>query len=226
VFCPAEIGVQEGNQKLGRQSHHPRGQKSLLSNVSTSVQQGNLKSNILSSFRATGLVPINPEAVLSRLEVKPRTLTPTLPGPTNWQPKTPTNAIEIDSQTTLIVKRIREHKSSSPDSIIEMVLQVKRGSAKKDHSHTLLEARIAKLEQANQAASERKKRKKKRIQEGSTLSQAEAEELLRKKDAEADAEGEGAQVGSSSRGKRCCKTCGKTGHNKRTFLKGAAEIGD
>ena len=99
------------------------------------------KSNILSSFRATGLVPLDPEVVLSRLEVKPRTPTPPLPGPTNWQPKTPTNAIEIDSQTTLIIKRIREHKSSSPNSIIKIVLQVKRGSAKRDHSHTLLEAR-------------------------------------------------------------------------------------
>ena len=56
--------------------------------------------------------------------------------------------------------------------------------------------------------------------------QAEAEELLRDKDAEADAKGEGAQVGSSSRGKRCCKTCGKTGHNKRTCLKDTAEIED
>ena len=107
-----------------------------------------------------------------------------------------------------------------------MVLQVKRGSVKKDHSHTLLEARIAKLEQANQAASERKKRKKKRIQEGGTLSQVEAEEILKKKDAEAEAEGEGAQVGSSSRGKRRCRTCGKTGHNKRTCQKDAAEIED
>ena len=184
------------------------------------------KGNILSSFRATGLVPLDPEVVLSRLEVKPRTPTPPLLGPTSWQPKTLTNAIKIDSQTTLIIKRIREHKSSSPDSIIKMVLQVKRGSAKKDHSHQLLEARIAKLERANQAASERKKRKKKRIQKGGSLSQAEAEELLRDKDAEADAEGEGAQVGSSSRGKRCCKTCGKTGHNKRTCLKDTAEIED
>ena len=116
----------------------------------------------------------------------------------------------------LIIKRIREHKSSSPNLIIEMVLQVKRGSAKKDHSHTLLEARIAKLEQANQAVSERKKRKKKRIQEGRTLLQAEAEEILKEKDAKAKARGEGAQVGSSYRGKRRCKTCGITGHNKRT----------
>jgi hypothetical protein len=89
------------------------------------------------------LVPLDPEVVLLRLEVKPRTPTPPLPRPTNWQPKTPTNAIEINSQTTLIIKGIREHKSSSPNSIIKIVLQVKRGSAKKDHSHTLLEARIA-----------------------------------------------------------------------------------
>ena len=49
----------------------------------------------------------------------------------------------------LIIKRIREYKSSSPDLIIEMVLQVKRGLVKKDHLHTLLKARIAKLKQAN-----------------------------------------------------------------------------
>ena len=101
--------------------------------------------------------------MLLRLKVKPYTLTPPLLGPTAWQPKTLTNAIKINSQTTLIIKRIREHKSSSPDLIIEIVLQVKRGSVKKDHSHTLLKVRIAKLKQANQAASERKKRKKKRI---------------------------------------------------------------
>jgi hypothetical protein len=56
--------------------------------------------------------------------------------------------------------------------------------------------------------------------------QVEAEELLRKKDAEAKAKGEGTQVGSSSKAKRCCKTCGKTGHNKRTYLKDIAEIED
>ena len=63
----------------------------------------------------------------------------------------------------LIIKRIREYKSSSPNLIIKIVLQVKRGSVKKDYSHQLLKARIAKLKQANQAASKRKKRKKKRI---------------------------------------------------------------
>jgi hypothetical protein len=83
------------------------------------------------------------------------------------------------------MKRIRDYKSSSPDSIIEMVLQVKKGSTLKVHSHTLLEARIASLEEANQAASERRKRKKKRIQKGGTLSQAEAEDIVGQRDVEA-----------------------------------------
>jgi hypothetical protein len=68
------------------------------------------KENILSSFQATGLVPRSPEVVLSKLEVEPRTPTPPLPGPMSWQPKTPSNAWEIEAQTTLILKRIRDHK--------------------------------------------------------------------------------------------------------------------
>jgi hypothetical protein len=49
-------------------------------------------NNIRSSFRATSLVLDNLEVVLSKLEVKPCTLTPPAPGPTVWQPKTPRNA--------------------------------------------------------------------------------------------------------------------------------------
>jgi hypothetical protein len=65
------------------------------------------------------------------------------------------------------------------------VLQVKKGLTLKVHSHTLLKARIASLKEANQAASKRRKRKKKRIQKGGTLSQAEAEDIVRQRDVEA-----------------------------------------
>jgi hypothetical protein len=80
-----------------------------------------------------------------------------------------------------------------------MVLQVKKGSTLKDYSHTLLKARIAKLKAANNAASKRKKRKRKQIQAGRTLSQAKAEEIIRQRDAEADVEVESVQAGSSSK---------------------------
>jgi hypothetical protein len=107
-----------------------------------------------------------------------------------------------------------------------MILQVKKGSTLKDHSHTLLKARVARLEVANNAASERKKRKKKRIQAGGTLSQAKAEEIVRQRDAEAEVEAERIQAGSSSKGVCCCKVCSKAGHNKRTCKKDTVEVED
>jgi hypothetical protein len=76
------------------------------------------------------------------------------------------------------LKRIRAYKSLSPKLIIKIVLQAKKGLVIKLHTNTLLEARVAALEQANNAASKWKKRKKRRIQKGRTLSQAEAEELI------------------------------------------------
>jgi hypothetical protein len=79
-----------------------------------------------------------------------------------------------------------------------MVLQVKKGSTLKVHSHALLEARIANLEEANQAASERKKRKKKRIQKGGTLSQVEAEDIVGERDVEAQLEAERQGLGLPS----------------------------
>jgi hypothetical protein len=63
----------------------------------------------------------------------------------------------------LIIKRIRDYKSSLLNSIIKIILQVKKGLTLKDYSHTLLEARVATLKAANNAASKRKKYKKKQI---------------------------------------------------------------
>jgi hypothetical protein len=124
------------------------------------------------------LVLVDPEVVISKLEVKPRTPTPPAPGPTPWQPKTPSNVAEIDSQSTLIIKRIRDHKSSSPDSIIKMMEQFKKGAQMMAHSEALIAIQIAELQAANDAASGRRKRKQRRIQKGGTLTQADAEVLI------------------------------------------------
>jgi hypothetical protein len=82
-----------------------------------------------------------------------------------------------------------------------MVLQAKKGSGIKVHTNTFLKAMVATLDNA---ASERKKRKKKRIQEGGTLSQAEEEDLIAQRDAEIQLEVERSeervQAGDSSKG--------------------------
>ena len=99
------------------------------------------KKNIQSSFQATGLVPHSPEVVLSKLEVEPRTPTPPLLGAVEWNPKTASNAREIEAQSTLIRDRIRQHRSSSPASIIEMLDQLKKSAQMMVHSQALLAVR-------------------------------------------------------------------------------------
>ncbi|KAF2623567.1 hypothetical protein BU25DRAFT_349945, partial [Macroventuria anomochaeta] len=74
------------------------------------------KAKIQSSFRATGLVRNDPLVMLSKLEVKPRPPTPPLPRTTQCSPKTPSNATEVEAQST----------RSSPSPIIEMLDQLRK----------------------------------------------------------------------------------------------------
>jgi hypothetical protein len=80
------------------------------------------------------------------------------------------------------------------------------------HSQVLLAARVADLKAANRAASERRKRKKKRIQEGGTLSQVEAEAIVEQRDVDGQFEKEARdgrlRADGSRGGIRRCKTCG------------------
>ena len=64
------------------------------------------KSNILGSFRGAGLVPLDPEAVVLKLEVRLRTPTPPTVDDGLWESKTPSNPIEFGSQSKLIRERI------------------------------------------------------------------------------------------------------------------------
>ena len=60
--------------------------------------------------------------------------------------------------------------------------QFKKGADIMVHSQVLLAARVANLKVANRAASKRRKRKKKRIQEGGTLLQVEAKVIVKQRD--------------------------------------------
>src|SRR5213075_1277738 len=60
-----------------------------------------MESNIKGGFRGSGLVPFDPEYVISQLDIQPSNPTPpstsyNLPQP--WEPQTPSNAIEAQSQ--------------------------------------------------------------------------------------------------------------------------------
>jgi hypothetical protein len=190
------------------------------------VYQGVFSSdNIKAGFRATGLVPLDPGVVLSKLEIKPRTPSPSLPT-TPWNPKTPKTAQEIEAQSTLIINRIQTHASSSPTPLVGLMQQFYRGVEIMMHSATLMAQHNKQLEAANTAASERRSRKRKRIQKGGTLTQEEADDIVAQREALALAEAERREerraVGGSSRGIPHCSICSEPGHNKRTCTKDAA----
>jgi hypothetical protein len=181
------------------------------------------ESNIRGGFRGAGLVPYDPETVLSQLSIRFRTPTPveSLPEMTvPWTCKTPHTASEATSQSTLIKTRIVRHQGSSPTSILGAVDQLTRGTAMVMHKLVLMQDRIKELEEANRTLSKRRRQKKIRIREGGPLTLDTAKSLLDQKDLDAQLAEEvrtnrGARTGTRTTQRRC-GTCGQTGHNART----------
>ncbi|EMT69420.1 hypothetical protein FOC4_g10000090 [Fusarium odoratissimum] len=77
--------------------------------------------------------------------------TPTPPGEaakpsTAWVSKTPKTATEAQSQSEYLERRIRSHKSSSPESIIEALKSNTKATKATLYRLALVEARLKDLE--------------------------------------------------------------------------------
>ena len=138
------------------------------------------EKNIRGAFRGSGLVPFDPESVLSRLDVKLRTPSPVegdVELPNLWVPKTPNNPIEATSQTDYIKRRIRRHQESSPTSILAAIDQVAKGACGIMHKMALLQAEIGQLREANSTLSKRRRARKTRLRQGGSMTIAEGQAL-------------------------------------------------
>ena len=107
------------------------------------------QQNIKSGFRATGLVPYDPENVLSHLDLKLKTPTPPPIEEQSWTSTTPQNATELEFQTTHLKNRIVRHQNSSPTSINEELGHLVKGSQIIAHRLTLMGAEIKALQETN-----------------------------------------------------------------------------
>lgn len=179
------------------------------------------KSNILGGFRGAGLIPHDPEAVISKLDV--RLQTPPLPTieDTPWESRRPKNTVEVGSQSAYLRERIRRHVDSSPTSIIESLEQLSKGAAMMAHTLVLMKDQVAQLQSANKAATRRRAYKRQRVQRDGALTVSEGARLtvLREFGARGNGEREGrrAHADGGEPSQRRCKQCGETGHNLRTF---------
>ena len=181
------------------------------------------ESNIQGGFRGAGLVPSDPENVVSTLDLKLKTPTPThsRSGTAEpWISQTPNNLIEATSQTTFIKNRIACHHNSSLTSIYEAVDQFAKGTSKIMHNLALLQSEIQILRQANEELSKPRRAKKTRLRQGESLSQQEAQDLQDERDLMQQLKQEtqassGRKQREETRTRRC-GNCGETGHNART----------
>ena len=97
--------------------------------------------NIQNSFTATGIVPFNPDRILSKLNIQLKTPTPPGSQSTNSAPKTPYTTKQLEKQATAAKKLLREH-SRSPLPLLEARLN----KIIKDYKLTLNELALAREE--------------------------------------------------------------------------------
>jgi hypothetical protein len=106
------------------------------------------EKNIKGGFKGAGLVPFDPESVVSKLDVQLRTPTPakevTNPS-TPWVSKTPKSILEAGLQSEYLERRIRRHQSSSPESILEALKSLSKGTKAVMHEMALMRAEIQDL---------------------------------------------------------------------------------
>jgi hypothetical protein len=127
---------------------------------------------IKNSFRVAGLVPFTPERVISKLNIRLRTPTPPPSRGSDWDPKTPSNYIQLEKQASSIkvLLRIRSKSPLSPlNSAINQVLKAYQITMQ---SAALLEKEMSDL----RAENEKKKQKRTRsirtiVHEGDLLVQ-------------------------------------------------------
>jgi hypothetical protein len=179
------------------------------------------ESNNRGGFRGAGLVPFDPEAVISKLDVKLRTPTPTGPPSSDpWVSQTPQNPTEAVAQSEFIKNRIAHHQESSPTPILTAADQLAKGTQALAHSVTLLTAEVRTLQKANEALSKRRRAKKTRVQLGGSLTVEDAQDMLAQKEAQEQVERDKRENSGRRKrteaGQRRCGNCGKTGHNART----------
>ena len=181
------------------------------------------EKNVQGGFAGAGLVPYDPERVLSKLDVKLRIPTPLnsrAGTPQPWVFQTPHNPREATSQSTLIKTRISNHQNSSPTSMLAAVDQLTKSTMAVMHQVALLQAENTSLRKANEAISKRRRAKRTRVQLGGSLAVEDAKDLLDQKavvgEVAQEMQMDGGGAGGVCTRVRCCGVCGKPGHNART----------
>jgi hypothetical protein len=191
VACFAPLKRSYGNSisALVRNHIHHISKETFLPAFKAAYNLTFTEENACAGFRGAGLVPFNPEAVLSKLDVRLHTPTPPWQDNAAWEAKTPHNAKELEAQTTLIRQRMQRRSGSSANSLDEKVQQLSKGVQQIAHNMVSLQEEQARMQNAIEELTKCKGHKKRYIQVEETLTVGEVSDLITEREGGSREEG-------------------------------------
>ena len=118
---------------------------------------------ISSDFRATGLVPFNPERVLENLGPIIEATPSLRSSQTSWNPQTPKTLPQIKRQSQLVLSENRKRRRLSASSGDKPFRQLLKSFENVVHEKALLMVEVAALRAENQHQKQKRTQKKQQI---------------------------------------------------------------
>ena len=132
---------------------------------------------IKNSFAAAGLIPYNPDRVISKLDIRLRTPTPPSSRGSEWEPKTPSNYVQLQKQASSIKALLKQRSKSPPSPLNSAIDQVLKACQITMQSAALLEKEVSELRAANETKKRKRTRSTRQIASEEGLSVLEASTL-------------------------------------------------
>ena len=133
---------------------------------------------IKNSFAAAGLMPYNPDRVISKLDIRLRTPTPPSSRGSEWEPKTPSNYVQLQKQASSIKALLKQRSKSPPSPLNSAINQVLKACQITMQSAALLEKEVSELRAKNETKKRKRTRSKRQIASEEGLSVLEASTLI------------------------------------------------
>jgi len=169
--------------------------------------------NIKSGFLATGLLPFDPERVLSSLP-DIRTPSPGLHSSTvpTWTSETPRTATQLEQQARLI-RHLLQRNSQSPTS--QAINQVIKGCQLAMNSAIMLATENSRLHEANHRKKQKQQQRRRYIAQGGALTGQNGQVLAQRAENEEREEAQREATQVRQRAPPTCSNCHVQGHNRR-----------
>ena len=127
-------------------------------------------SNIQSGFAAAGLVPFNPDRVLSTLSIRPYTPPEQGAQQATYHPETPHNVVELEKQFTLIKELLKRRSHSPPTPTDRALHQLVKGCQMAMQNAVLLAIENTNLKRVHEKQVRKRKLKRRYISKATVVS--------------------------------------------------------